>query len=69
MIITAVVVGTRGDVEPLANLGEEMVKRGHEFRILTSLKFRPLIESKGVTYLLLSTDADHVMQYLVADYM
>lgn len=26
MIITAVVVGTRGDVEPLANLGEEMVK-------------------------------------------
>ena len=30
MIITAVAVGTRGDVNPLAELGEEMIKRGHE---------------------------------------
>ena len=36
MVITAVAVGTRGDVNPLAELGEEMIKRGHEFRILTS---------------------------------
>ena len=68
MIITAVAVGTRGDVNPLAELGSDMVKRGHEFRILTSEAFRPLIESRGVTYLHLSTDADHVMQYLVAEY-
>lgn len=31
MVITAVAVGTRGDVNPLAELGEEMIKRGHEF--------------------------------------
>ena len=68
MVITAVAVGTRGDVNPLAELGEEMIKRGHEFRILTSEGFRPLIESKGVTFLKLDTDADHVMQYLVAEY-
>ena len=68
MVITAVAVGTRGDVNPLAELGEEMIKRGHEFRILTSEAFRPLIESKGVTYLKLDTEADHVMQYLVAEY-
>ena len=68
MVITAVAVGTRGDVNPLVELGEEMIKRGHEFRILTSEAFRPLIESKGVTYLKLDTDADHVMQYLVAEY-
>ncbi len=68
MVITAVAVGTRGDVNPLAELGEEMIKRGHEFRILTSEAFRPLIESKGVTFLKLDTDADHVMQYLVAEY-
>ena len=68
MVITAVAVGTRGDVNPLAELGEEMIKRGHEFRILTSEAFRPLIESKGVTFLKLNTDAVHVMQYLVAEY-
>ncbi len=68
MIITAVAVGTRGDVNPLAELGEEMIKRGHRFRILTSGAFRPLIESKGVKFILLDTDADHVMQYLVTDY-
>lgn len=68
MIVTAVAVGTRGDVNPLAELGEEMIKSGHEFRILTSEAFRPLIESKGVTFLRLDTDADHVMKYLVTDY-
>lgn len=68
MIITAVAVGTRGDVNPLAELGEEMIKRGHEFRILTSEAFRPLIEDRGVTFIKLDTDADHVMKYLVTDY-
>ncbi len=68
MVITAVAVGTRGDVNPLAELGEEMIKRGHNFRILTSEAFRLLIENKGVTFLRLDTDADHVMQYLVAEY-
>lgn len=68
MIITAVAVGTRGDVNPLAELGEEMIRRGHEFRILTSEAFRPLIENKGVTFIKLDTDADHVMKYLVTNY-
>ena len=68
MIVTAVAVGTRGDINPLAELGEEMIRRGHEFRILTSEAFRSLIESKGITYIKLDTDADHVMKYLVTDY-
>ena len=51
MIITAVAVGTRGDVEPLAELGKEMIRRGHGFRILTSEAFRPFIENKGVTFI------------------
>lgn len=63
MIITAVAVETRGDVEPLAELGEEMLRRGHEFRILTSEAFRPFIENKGVTFIKLDTDANHVMKY------
>lgn len=68
MKITAVAVGTRGDVNPLVELGAEMIRRGHEFRILTQEAFRPLIEKKGVTYLHLDGDAEHVMQYLVTDY-
>ena len=68
MIITAVAVGTRGDVAPLAELGEEMISRGHRFRILTSGAFRQLVESKGVEFSLLDTDADHVMKYLVTEY-
>ncbi len=28
MIITAVAVGNRGDVNPLAELGEELIRRG-----------------------------------------
>ena len=68
MIITAVAVGTRGDVNPLAELGQEMRTRGHEFRILTHEAFRPLVCRKGIQYFKLDTDADHVMQYLVAEY-
>ena len=68
MVITAVAVGTRGDVDPLAELGKEMIRRGHEFRILTSEAFRPMIEKKGVVFLKLDTDAGHVMKYLVTDY-
>lgn len=68
MKITAVAVGTRGDVNPLVELGAEMVKRGHDFRILAQEEFRPLIEKKNVTYLHLGGDAGHVMKYLVTDY-
>lgn len=68
MIITAVAVGTRGDVDPLAELGEEMIRRGHQFRILTSVAFQQFIESKSVEFIPLDTDADHVMKYLVTDY-
>ena len=68
MKITAVAVGTRGDVNPLVELGAKMIKRGHTFRILAQESFRPLIEKKGVTYLHLDGDAEHVMKYLVTDY-
>ena len=68
MKITAVAVGTRGDVNPLVELGSEMVQKGHEFGILAQEEFRPLIEKKNVTYLHLDGDAGHVMKYLVTDY-
>lgn len=33
MKLTAVSVGTRGDIEPLIELGVEMNRREHEFRV------------------------------------
>lgn len=55
-------------MNPLVELGAEMVKRGHDFRILAQEEFRPLIEKRNVTYLHLDGDAGHVMKYLVTDY-
>ncbi|MBQ8995296.1 MAG: glycosyltransferase family 1 protein [Oscillospiraceae bacterium] len=68
MVITAVAIGTRGDVEPLVELGKEMLQRGHSFRILTHESFRPMVENGGSTFLRINVDADHVMKYLVTDY-
>ena len=68
MRITAVAVGTRGDVNPLVELGVEMVQKGHEFRILAQEEFRPLIEKKNVTYLHLDGDAGHVSDIRTKEY-
>lgn len=68
MKITAIGIGTRGDVEPLADLGKEIISRGHEFRVASFEKFKPLIESKGVKYIHLDGDANRLMKLLVTNY-
>ena len=67
MIIVATTVGTTGDIAPLCELGVELIKRGHTFKILAQEKFRPLIEEKGIIYCHLSGDANHAMKWLVTD--
>lgn len=69
MRITAVSVGTRGDVQPLIELGAEMIQRGHDFRVAALDKFRPLAEEKNVPFIHIDGDADRVMQLLVTDYV
>ena len=66
--ITAVSVGTRGDVEPLIELGTEMIRRGHEFRVAALEKFRPLAEQRQVPFIHLDGDADYFMKLMVTDY-
>lgn len=68
MKLTAVSVGTRGDVEPLIELGVEMIRRGHEFRVAALEKFRPLCEARHVPYIHLDGDADYFTKLLVTDY-
>jgi len=67
MKITAIGIGTRGDVQPLCELGYEMRSRGHDFVIATQEDFHALAESKGVPYIHLDGSAEHLMQYLVID--
>lgn len=69
MIITAVSIGTRGDIQPLIELGVEMIKRGHSFRVAGMEKFRGLAEEKSVPFMHLDGDADRVMRLLVTDYV
>lgn len=68
MKLTAVSVGTRGDIEPLIELGVEMNRRGHAFRVAGMEKFRPLCEGRGVPFVHLDGDADYFMKLLVTDY-
>lgn len=51
MKITAVSIGTSGDVEPLIELGVQMISRGHEFRVAAMEKFRDLSESRNVPFI------------------
>lgn len=69
MKITAVSVGTRGDIQPLIELGVEMIGRGHDFRVAGLEKFRGLAEEKKVPFVHLEGDADRVMKLLVTDYV
>lgn len=68
MKIIAVSVGTRGDVQPLIELGEEMIRRGHDFSVMAYEAFRPLCEAKAVPYIHMDGEADRLMQLLVTEY-
>lgn len=69
MRITAVSIGTRGDIQPLIELGVEMRGRGHDFSVAGMEKFRCLAEEKNVPFLHLEGDADRVMKLLVTEYV
>lgn len=68
MKITALSIGTRGDIQPLIELGVEMIERGHDFRVAGMEKFRCLAEEKNVPFIHLEGDADRVMKLLVTDF-
>lgn len=55
-------------MEPLIELGTEMIRRGHEFRVAALEKFRPLAEQRQVPFIHLDGDADYFMKLMVTDY-
>lgn len=55
-------LGSRGDVEPYANLGQGLQEAGHEVRMITTQDFRRLVESKGIGFIELPARAQPVVQ-------
>ena len=55
------VYGSRGDVEPHAAVGRELLRRGHEVRIALPPDLRGLVESAGLTALAYGPDTRDVL--------
>ena len=67
MIITVIAAGSRGDVEPFVNLGVEMRKRGHCFRVCCLPKFKAYVEENGLVFFPLDFDGDYMMRALLSE--
>jgi sterol 3beta-glucosyltransferase len=62
MHIAAIAGGSRGDVQPLAVLSQELVRRGHTVRFCAQATFEPLASSLGLPLLKLGgTAAEQVI--------
>lgn len=55
------VYGSRGDVEPQAAVGRELLRRGHDVRIAVPPDLRGLVESAGVTVVAYGPDTREVL--------
>lgn len=56
MKIAILTMGTQGDVQPFAILGQALKKRGHQVTLSTAKNFEGLVKSYGIDFL--SIDAD-----------
>lgn len=65
MNITAVVVGSTGDVEPFIVLGKELKRRGYDYSIATFQQYKPDIEKAGLGYKLIEGDIGMMMKTLL----
>ncbi|VUX11490.1 glycosyltransferase [Dorea formicigenerans] len=67
MKVVAFAVGSDGDVLPFIALGKEMVKRGHEFEIVTFTCFQERIEKNGLRYGKLHGDPEEMMKKMLSE--
>ena len=56
-LITA--LGSYGDVHPMVGLGATLQSRGHRAAIITNPHFQKMVESMGIEFLPLGTDAEY----------
>lgn len=67
MKITALSIGSLGDVQPFILLGKELTKKGHDFSIAAFPDFQPEIEAAGLTYKLIEGDVRNMMRILLSE--
>lgn len=61
MKITLFTLGTRGDVQPFAILGEALAQRGHTVTLCTAKNFRSLVESHHINFHPVNIDFEHMI--------
>ena len=61
MKIAILTLGTRGDVQPFAVLGQALKKRGHEVTLSTAKNFGSLVKSYGIDFLPVEADYQAVL--------
>lgn len=67
MRITAITLGSYGDIMPFVILGKELINRGYEYRIATFENYKDIIEKNGMTFLRISGDADEMVGLLLGN--
>ena len=61
MKITLFTLGTRGDVQPFAILGEALAQRGHIVTLCTAKNFRSLVESHNIKFHPVNIDSENMI--------
>ncbi|NEU08159.1 glycosyltransferase family 1 protein [Flavihumibacter sp. R14] len=61
MKITLFTLGTRGDVQPFAILGEALARRGHTVTLCTAKNFRTLVESHHINFHPVNIDSEFMI--------
>lgn len=67
MDITAVTIGSRGDVEPFLALGQALRRRGHRLRIAAFPRFQAEVEKRGFSFSAIHGDEDRMMKLLIGE--
>lgn len=67
MNITAVAIGSTGDIRPFLALGHALSQRGHNLKIATFPRFQTLIERHGFAFAPIHGDEDLMMTLLIGD--
>lgn len=61
MKIAISTIGTRGDVQPYAILGQALASRGHEVTLSTAKNFKSLVEGYGINFHPINVDYEEIL--------
>jgi len=67
MRITAISLGSYGDIMPFILLGEELGKRGYEYSLATFENYRDVVEKKGLAFSKISGDSEEMVSLLLGN--